>query len=154
MTFSRLGGSELLALALDIVVAYVLALPVGWERKRKSEAYVGLRVFPLISVGACVYVFLGQQLFTGGDSNEQADVMQGLMTGIGFVGAGAILKGEDETQGVATAAAIWGTGAIGGAVAYGMYMLGLAITLMYIFILLANQWLFGRVQRAREQLQE
>lgn len=146
MAFWRLDGSDLVALLIDLAVAYVLALPIGWERKHKSEAYVGLRVFPLVSVGSCVYVFLGQQLFTGADANEQADVLQGLMTGIGFVGAGAILKGEREVHGVATAAAIWATAAIGAAAAYGMYALAVALALMNLFILEVANWLRRRLR--------
>src|SRR5687768_5665290 len=65
MTFEVLSGHELLRLIVSIVASYLLALPLGWERKRHSQAYIGLRVFPLVAVGACVYVFLGQQLFTG-----------------------------------------------------------------------------------------
>jgi putative Mg2+ transporter-C (MgtC) family protein len=127
MNYEHLSGDELLRLIVSIVASYLLALPLGWERKRHSQAYVGLRVFPLVSVGACVYGFLGQQLFAGEGSNGQADVLQGLMTGIGFVGAGAIIKQAGDVHGVATAAAIWTTGAIGIAVAYGY--LALAVTL-------------------------
>jgi putative Mg2+ transporter-C (MgtC) family protein len=149
MTFHDLSGSELLRLIVSIVASYLLALPLGWERKRHSQAYVGLRVFPLVAVGACVYVFLGQQLFTGKDSNEQADVLQGLMTGIGFVGAGAILKRSADVRGVATAAAVWTTGAIGAAVAYGYYPLAITLSLVNLLIL-SLTWRLAR--RAREAL--
>lgn len=130
----------------SIVVTYVLALPLGWERKQKSEAYVGLRVFPLVAVGACVYVFLGRELFTGEDTNEQSDVIQGLMTGIGFIGAGAIIKQSDEVHGVATAAAIWTTGVIGAAVGYGYYVLALTICVVSLLILDVTARLARRVE--------
>jgi putative Mg2+ transporter-C (MgtC) family protein len=107
-------------------------------------------VFPLIAVGSCVYVFLGQQLFTGAASNEQADMLQGLMTGIGFVGAGAIIKGRDEVHGVATAAAIWTTGAIGASVAYGFYILAFTLCLMSLFILDMTRRIRRRVRAATE----
>lgn len=143
-------GSDLLALVLAIVVSYVLALPVGWERKEGSEAEFGLRVFPLVSVGACVYAFLGQQLFVGNESVEQSDVLQGLMTGIGFVGAGAIIKYEDEVRGLATAAAIWTTGAIGASVAYGAYALAIGISLLDVFTLAIMRKLGKKVKRVTE----
>jgi hypothetical protein len=92
MTFVNLGAHDTIVLLLSIAAAFLLALPIGWERKTRSEAYIGLRVFPLVSVSACVYAILGQHLFTGDDSKEQSDVLQGLMTGIGFIGAGAIMK--------------------------------------------------------------
>lgn len=135
ITFVNLSLQDTGVLLLSIAASYLLALPVGWERKEKSEAYVGLRVFPLVAVSSCVYVILGQQLFTGSDSNEQSDVLQGLMTGIGFIGAGAIVKERDETHGVATAAAIWTTGAIGATVAYGYYVIAIALCLLSLFIL-------------------
>jgi putative Mg2+ transporter-C (MgtC) family protein len=141
-------GPDLLALVVAIVLSYVLALPVGWERKEGSQAEFGLRVFPLVSVGACVYAFLGQQLFVGNESVEQSDVLQGLMTGIGFVGAGAIIKNDDEVRGLATAAAIWTTGAIGASVAYGAYALAIAISLLDVFTLAIMRKLGKRVMRA------
>jgi putative Mg2+ transporter-C (MgtC) family protein len=135
MTFVNLSAHDTIVLLLSIAASYLLALPIGWERKARSEAHVGLRVFPLVSVSSCVYAILGQHLFTGTGATEQSDVLQGLMTGIGFIGAGAIMKKEEESHGVATAAAIWTTGAIGAAVAYGYLVLALAICLLSLFIL-------------------
>jgi putative Mg2+ transporter-C (MgtC) family protein len=135
MTIVNLSSHDLIVLLVSLAASYLLALPVGWERKAGSEAHVGLRVFPLVSVSSCAYVFLGQQLFTGADSSEQSDVLQGLMTGIGFVGAGAILKERGESHGVATAAAIWTTGGIGASVAYGYYAIAVALAVLCLFIL-------------------
>lgn len=135
MTFVSLGAHETIVLLLSIGASYLLALPLGWERKKSSEAFVGVRVFPLVAVSSCVYVFLGQHLFTGADSNEQSDILQGLMTGIGFIGAGAIMKRGGHSYGVATAAAIWTTGAIGAAVAYGYLTIAVVLCLLSLFIL-------------------
>lgn len=136
MTVVNLSFQEMIGFVVSLAASYVLALPLGWERKRKSEAHIGLRVFPLVSVSSCAYLFLGQHLFTGAESNEQSDVLQGLMTGIGFVGAGAILKERGEAHGVATAAAIWTTGAIGAAVAYGYFVVAVSLSAMSLFIFL------------------
>jgi putative Mg2+ transporter-C (MgtC) family protein len=135
VTFASLGLDELLRLLGSIALSFVLALPLGWERKRHSDADVGLRVFPLVAVGACVYIFVGQQVLVGEQRNEQADILQGLMTGIGFVGAGAIIKHSGSVSGLATAAAIWTTGAIGASVAYGLYVLAVVLSLVNLFIL-------------------
>lgn len=143
-------GPDLLSLLIAIMVSYLLALPVGWERKEGSQAEFGLRVFPLVSVGACVYAFLGQQLFVGNESVEQSDVLQGLMTGIGFVGAGAIIKNDDDVRGLATAAAIWTTGAIGASVAYGAYALAIGISLLDVFTLALMRKLGKKVERVTE----
>jgi putative Mg2+ transporter-C (MgtC) family protein len=135
LTFENLSLHDTLALVLSLAASYLLALPIGLERKTSSEAHVGLRVFPLVAVSSCAYVILGRHLFTGSDSSEQSDVMQGLMAGIGFIGAGAIMKKEEESHGLATAAALWATGAIGAAVAYSYFFIAIALCLLSLFIL-------------------
>jgi putative Mg2+ transporter-C (MgtC) family protein len=146
MMFQSIGVDELLRLVVSIALSCVLAFPLGWERKRHSHADIGLRVFPLVAVGACVYVFVAQQVLTGDRRHEQADVLQGLMTGIGFVGAGAIIKHSGSVTGLATAAALWTTGAIGAAVAYGFYALAIVLSLMNLFILAITQRLKRRTK--------
>lgn len=148
MNFIVLSGSELLRLVLSLVASYLLSLPVGWERKRHSHAYVGLRVFPLVAVGACVYIFIGQQLFTGEHEAEQSQLLQGLMTGIGFIGAGAIIKQAHDVRGVATAASIWTTGAIGASVAYGYIFVAVSLSLINLVILNVTWRLAARAEEA------
>lgn len=135
MKFVNLSADEMIALVLSLAASYLLALPLGWERKVQSEANVGLRVFPLVSLSSCAYLFLAQRLFTGANSSEQSDVLQGLMTGIGFVGAGAIMKERGESHGLATAAAIWTTGGIGASVAYRYFAIAAALCSLSLFIL-------------------
>ena len=98
------------------LAAYVLAFPVGWERD-EADRPAGLRTFPLVALATCGFMLLAVRMFPG-DASAQARVLQGLMTGIGFVGGGAILKHGDHVRGVATATGIWTTGAIGAAVAF------------------------------------
>lgn len=99
-----------------LVLAFVITLPVGWDRERATRA-VGLRTFPLVAVGAAAYVVVARSAL-GSDANAQSRIIQGLITGIGFLGGGAILKTSDRVRGTATAASIWSTAAIGAAVAY------------------------------------
>ena len=105
---------------LKLILAAVIALPIAWHRERHSRI-VGLRTFPLVAVGACAYLLIGLEAF-GTDSEANARLLQGLMTGIGFVGGGAILKHDDHVSGTASAASIWVTGAIGASVAYGFWV--------------------------------
>jgi putative Mg2+ transporter-C (MgtC) family protein len=148
MTFAWPDAKQFLELLASIAFACVLSFPLGWERKRHSHADVGLRVFPLVAVGAVVYVFVGQQVFTGEQRDEQADILQGLMTGIGFVGAGAIIKHSGSVSGLATAAAIWTTGATGAAVAYGFYALAIVLSLLNVLILAVTR----RLKRGAEEV--
>lgn len=106
--------------------AILLALPTAYNRERSSRL-IGLRTFPLVALGSCAYVLLGQTLIFAESADSMARIMQGLMTGIGFVGGGAILKSDDRVKGTASAASIWITGASGAAV--GLQEWGLAITL-------------------------
>lgn len=101
---------------LKLIGALVLALPVAWERER-STRIMGLRTFSLIAVASCGYVLIATRV-VGLDAEPQARIIQGLMTGIGFVGGGAILKEGASVRGTATAVSIWMTGALGAAVAY------------------------------------
>lgn len=100
-------------------LAFGLALPVAWNREQLDRT-AGLRTFPLVALAACGYVLLGHS-FAQNDRGALARVLQGLITGVGFVGGGAILKSGDEARGTATAASIWCMGALGGAVALGRY---------------------------------
>lgn len=96
-------------------IAYVLALPIAFDREKESRS-AGLRTFPLVAVAACGYMLVGVSVLTTTDA--EARVLQGLITGIGFIGGGAILKSGGSVTGTATAASIWNMGLIGIAVAF------------------------------------
>lgn len=114
-------------------IAFVLAFVIGWDREKENRA-PGLRTFPLVAVSSCAYIMLSLSVF-GNTPNALARVVQGLMTGIGFIGGGAILKDKSGVSGTATAASIWTTGAIGAAVAFRRYDFAVALTLMNVLIL-------------------
>lgn len=113
---------------LKLFAALLLALPVAWDREKNSRD-AGLRTFPLVSIGACAYILIGQTFIGDGDPNAMARIVQGLMTGIGFVGGGAILKNKDHVTGTASAASIWVTGAVGAAVGFGYWDFAIALSL-------------------------
>ena len=96
-------------------VAYLLSLPLAWDRE-EAQRGAGLRTFPLVAVAACGYTLVGISVLD--NTGAEARVIQGLITGIGFIGGGAILKSKGNVQGTATAASIWNTGLIGIAVAF------------------------------------
>ena len=128
---------------LTMLGALVLALPIGWNRERNARI-MGIRTFPLVSVGACAYVLIAAE-FIGPDADPDAmaRILQGLMTGIGFVGGGAILKHKNSVSGTASAASIWVVGAIGAAAGLGYW--GHAIVLAIIN--LAVVVLFSRLKQ-------
>lgn len=113
-----------------MAAAFALALPIGWDRWRSEETRgAGLRTFPLVSVASCAFVIMGQAAL-GGAPEPMARVLYGIMTGVGFIGGGAILKGEGVVHGTATAASLWSTGAIGAAVGLQRYELAALLSLM------------------------
>jgi putative Mg2+ transporter-C (MgtC) family protein len=108
--------------AIQLITAIVLALPTAWNREAHSRT-AGLRTFPLVAMGACSFIIIGHH-FTGVENpDSMARIVQGLLTGIGFIGGGAILKNDDHVKGTASAAAIWITGAMGVAVGFQMWIL-------------------------------
>lgn len=113
---------------IALTIAYILALPIGWNRE-KEERSAGIRTFPLVAMAACGFVIIASQVL-GADSPEQAKVMEGLITGVGFIGGGAILKQGDRATGTATAASLWATGALGAAVGYGLYDIAVVLTVV------------------------
>jgi putative Mg2+ transporter-C (MgtC) family protein len=120
------GWDELPRTLLNLAVAFVLAIPVGWDRERQDVG-PGLRTYPLLAMGACAYLEIGQFAFR--DHIEgQARVFQALVSGIGFIGAGAIIKGRAEVHGLATAVSLWITVSVGIAASYQMYVLAAVLS--------------------------
>jgi putative Mg2+ transporter-C (MgtC) family protein len=111
----------------QIVTAFLLALPVAWNREIAARS-AGLRTFPLVSVAACGYMLVGMQVLSTTDAESR--VMYGIIAGMGFIGGGAILKGEGSVTGTATAASLWNTGAIGVAVAYSRYEIATILSVL------------------------
>lgn len=131
-----MDGSDLLAglrpLAFlphirDLAIAYALAFLIGWNREREDRS-AGMRTFPLVAIASCGFIQATEHL-TVDEPEAMARIVEGVITGIGFIGGGAILKGGGEVHGTATAASLWATGAIGIAVGLGSYDVALMVCL-------------------------
>lgn len=147
---------ELLDYLARFTLAFVLALPVALERER-STRIMGLRTFPLVALASCGYVLVAVSVL-GGDSPDHSRIIQGLMTGIGFIGGGAILKEGASVRGTATAASIWSMGVLGAAVGYGeieIAVLLAAINFLILRLLTPIEKRLGKDDRAdRERPRE
>ncbi|MGB3930545.1 MAG: MgtC/SapB family protein [Sphingobium sp.] len=119
--------SEALTHIVSLAIAYALALPVGWDREKDARS-AGIRTFPLVAIASCGFVLVGIAIL-GRTSPAQARLLEGLITGVGFIGGGAILKHGGKASGTATAASLWATGALGAAVGYGLYDIALVLSL-------------------------
>src|SRR5687767_10333030 len=120
------GPLNILPHLVAIGAAYLLALPIGWNREIEERS-AGLRTFPLVAMAACGFIQATERVMAD-DPGATARVIEGVITGIGFIGGGAILQMKDRVQGTATAASLWATGAIG--VSAGMGSYDVALTLM------------------------
>lgn len=117
-------------LLVRIVVAVALAFPIGWEREfRGSEA--GDRTFMLVSLGAAAFTAVGVENFPA----TAEKVMAGVVTGVGFLGGGMILRDGGTVKGLTTAAAIWSTAAVGMLAGVGELLIAALVTGMVILIL-------------------
>lgn len=113
-------------------VAFVLALPVALNREKASRS-AGLRTFPLVAIATCGLMLIGIRVLE--DNDAEARVIQGIITGMGFIGGGAILKGKRSVVGLATAASLWATGAMGIAVAWQRFEIALVLSVLMMVAL-------------------
>ncbi|MGE8547756.1 MgtC/SapB family protein [Alcaligenes sp. WGS1538] len=140
------NAGEVLRIILRLSLAMLLGALLGWERERSGKD-AGLRTHMLVALGAALFVLVPAQ--GGMEIQDMSRVLQGVIQGIGFLCAGAILKSSDEQQvrGLTTAAGIWLTAAIG--VAAGMGREATAVlSAVFAWLVLAG---LGRWERKREQ---
>ena len=105
-------AGQVTRIVLRLFIAAALGGLLGYERERQGKA-AGVRTHMLVALGAALFVLVPQQ--AGVESGDMTRVIQGVVAGIGFLGAGAIIKGgaEESVKGLTTAAGIWLTAAIG-----------------------------------------
>jgi putative Mg2+ transporter-C (MgtC) family protein len=113
-------------LTLRVLVASFLGALLGWQRQHAGQE-AGIRTFAAVALGACVF-----GLVTPGDTRIAAQVV----SGVGFLGAGVIMRGRTHVHGLTTAASLWATASIGTAAAYGRYITAVAVAIV-LFVLLA-----------------
>jgi putative Mg2+ transporter-C (MgtC) family protein len=121
-------------ITLRLLVAAILGGLLGFEREQKGKA-AGLRTHMLVALGAALFVLIPQE--AGVSDADLTRVLQGLIAGVGFLGAGTIIKGsgDEEIKGLTTAAGIWLTAAIGVAAGMGREATAVLSTLLALGIL-------------------
>jgi len=119
---------------IRLILSVFLAGLVGWQRER-AHTPAGLRTHMLVALGATIFTLIASELgiLVGIDTTR---ITAGIVTGIGFLGAGTIIQYQDSIRGLSTAASIWTVAAIGMAVGYGMYMLSIVGAVLILLILL------------------
>lgn len=121
-----------------LLLSLLLGSMVGVERKRKGQM-AGIRTFALISMGATLAMLLSiyvPQEYLGLKNGDPGRIAAQVITGIGFLGAGAIIQMKGSVRGLTTAAGIWMVATIGMAVGVGMYAVALVATLLVLVVLI------------------
>ena len=133
-------AAQLTRIVVRLLLAALLGGILGYEREQKGKA-AGIRTHMLVALGAALFVLVPQQAGMG--IADMSRVIQGIVAGIGFLGAGAIIKQqrEENVQGLTTAAGIWMTAAIGIACGLGRESTAVLSTLLVLAILtLVPRW--------------
>src|SRR5262249_8212306 len=119
-TVPELSPSAQAELLLRLAVALVLGAAIGLERTRRAHA-AGFRTMAMVSVGSCLFTLLGDAIV--GSRTDPTRIAAQVVTGIGFLGAGTILREGGGIRGLTSAATIWVVAAIGMAAGFGFYVL-------------------------------
>jgi putative Mg2+ transporter-C (MgtC) family protein len=133
-----------------LLLAAVLGGVVGWERESVHKP-AGLRTHMLVCIGATAFTLVSLGLPNGTPDTTSANisrVVAAIVTGIGFLGAGTILHGRGQVEGLTTAAGLWVVAGIGASVGLGAYAVGLTATVLTLFTLhglgpLISRWFPG-----------
>ena len=126
-----------LVMLIKIIVSAILGACIGWERKHVGKT--GIRTSSIVCMGACTFGILALHIGPPYSSKIAAQIV----SGIGFLGAGVIIRDQGKITGITTAATLWITAAIGLTVAYGIYWLAIANTAI-VFLLLSSKYFFSK----------
>jgi putative Mg2+ transporter-C (MgtC) family protein len=140
--------------ALRLLVTAVLAIAIGLEREWRGHP-AGIKTLGLVGVGSCLFSGLGLEIFHA--TTDPTRIAAQVVTGVGFLGAGAILRQGNEVHGLTTAASIWVVAAIGMAVGFGFYVPAVFTTLLILAMLVllrpVEMLLFHRYKKIQEAVE-
>lgn len=135
-----------------LLLSMALGAVVGAERKRKGQI-AGVRTFALISMGACLAMLLSiyvPQEYLGLKNGDPGRIAAQVITGVGFLGGGAMIHMKGSVKGLTTAAGIWITATIGMAVGVGMYFSSLVATVLTLLVLVGFEYYEHRARMGQE----
>ena len=121
-----------------LVLATFLGSLVGLEREIKRKP-AGLRTHSIVTLGACLFTLVGLGL-VGNSSTDTSRIVQGIVTGIGFLGAGTIFQSKEKVRGLTTAAELWTLASIGILVGIGSYFIAIVAAILLLVVLVPFKW--------------
>lgn len=143
------SGTTFVSICLKLFVSMLLGSIVGFERGRRGQT-AGVRTFALISMGSALAMVLSvyvAEKYADGDPTRMAAQV---ISGVGFLGAGAIIQMKGSVRGLTTAAGIWMVSSLGMAVGAGLYMVAIIATLLCLFILVLLEKFEHRISMRSE----
>lgn len=142
-------------IALRLFLAAALAFVIGLDREFKDKPY-GIRPYMMLSVGSAAFIMMVMEMAHAGDPSlvaiDPGRVIAGIIGGIGFLGAGAIIRSEHRTIGATTGTGIWVVGATGVACGLGYYWHAMLLTAFAVLILVVLGRLHERIQKRPPKL--
>ncbi len=132
-------------LTLRLFIAAICGVLIGWERERKNKP-AGLKTYTLVCIGSATFFLIFIEFALGGLkdaeglSPDPSRVIEGVITGIGFLGAGAFIRGNNDVAGLTTGAGIWVAGGIGLACGAGYFHIAGLVTAFTLVTLLIAGW--------------
>lgn len=126
-----------------LIVSVALGAAIGFERERSGKI-AGLRTHTLVALGSCLFTAVSILLYknvpsVNGVTGYDYHIVANIIVGIGFIGAGAIMRKENQVSGTTTAASLWVVSAIGMATGFGFYKEAIATTLL-AYVVLTGLW--------------
>ncbi len=124
----------ILTLCIRLVAAACIGALIGYEREVRAKG-AGVRTHVMVALGSALFMIVSMYGFEGADKFDASRVAAGVVTGIGFLGAGIIMRTGSHISGLTTAAGLWLTGAIGLGIGGGLYIVSLCSALLALSIL-------------------
>ncbi|MEE1868518.1 MULTISPECIES: MgtC/SapB family protein [Pseudomonas] len=146
-------AKQLTQVTIRMLMAALLGAVLGFERELKGKA-AGVRTHMLVAMGAALFILVPRM--AGIDDAGLSRVVQGIVAGIGFLGAGTILKGRDQedsshVKGLTTAAGLWMTAAIGVAAGMGREATAVISTLLALLVLGVMPWVVDKLETDKNE---
>lgn len=138
---------------LRLTLAVLFGGAIGFVREITKKA-AGLRTYILVTMGSCLFTIVSFQMVSGFSTGDPSRIASCVVTGIGFIGAGAIFQSGGSVRGLTTAASIWICAALGLAVGSGMYMLSTFTTILALIVIQVLQVVEHKYLRANQREKE
>ena len=141
-----------LTVVINLAAAFLLGGLIGWLREKEGKT-AGLRTHILVCVGSALFMIISGHMTVLSTIADPGRIAAGIVTGIGFIGAGCIMQGKNNVRGITTAASIWIVAAIGMASGLGFYVGAVAVTIITALTLELLSKLERRIIKSKDSLE-